>query len=214
METKFDEILKSVGELKVINRLSKNVDKLFENVSILTKANQDLNLKFANLEVKVLAMGQIMSEEKNTPPEQKLIDELLDRQSRSNNVILFNLTEEDNKDDSQKIKNVISSLNEKIEKFTFFRLGKPKSDIPEKSRPVMILLSNQSDVFTILRSQTNMKSSTSWSNIRFSSDRITKEREEMANLSKTLQQRKENGEQDVIIKYIKGIPRTVKTTKN
>jgi len=105
-----------------ISRISKKVDDLFENVSNLTKANQDLNSKVTNLEIKILAMEQNINKENNASPEQNIIEELMDRQSRSNNIILFNLTEDDNEDDSQNIKNVISSLNQKIEQFTFFRL--------------------------------------------------------------------------------------------
>ncbi|XP_050064599.1 uncharacterized protein LOC126553488 [Aphis gossypii] len=229
METKIDEILKTVNDLKVTNnkiistintqnekisRISKKVDDLFENVSNLTKANQDLNLKVTNLEIKILDMEQSINKENNAPPEQNIIEELMDRQSRSNNIILFNLTEDDNEDDSQKIKNVISSLNQKIEQFTFFRLGKTKSNTPDKPRPVKILLSSQSDVFNILRTQKNLKTTTKWSNVRFSSDRTTKQREEMGILRRTLQQRRDNGEQNIIIKYIKGIPKIVNTTKN
>jgi len=183
METKIDEIFKTVNDLKVTNnkiistiniqnekisRISKKVDDLFENVSNLTKANQDLNLKVTNLETKILAMEQNINKENNAPPEQNIIEELMDRQSRSNNIILFNLTEDDNEDDSQKIKNVIFSLNQKIEQFTFFRLGKTKSNTADKPRPVKILLSSQSDVFNILRTQKNLKTTTNWSNVRFS----------------------------------------------
>jgi len=96
----------------------------------------------------------------------------------------------------------------------FFVSEKTKSNTPDKPRPVKILLSSQSDVFNILRTQKNLKTTANWSNVRFSSNRITKQREEMGILRKTLQQRRDNGEQNIIIKYIKGIPKIVNTTKN
>lgn len=43
----------------------------------------------------------------------------------------------------RKLKNVISSLNETIEKLTFFCLGKSKPNIPEKPRPVKMFLTSQ-----------------------------------------------------------------------
>lgn len=128
-------------------------------------------------------MEQNINKEKNAPPEQNIIEELMDRQSRSNNIILFNLTEDDNEDDSQKIKNVISSLNQKIEKFTFFITEKQN----QKPHPVKILLPSQSDVLDILRTQKNLKSTTKRSNVHFSSDRTTKQQEAMGNLRKILQ---------------------------
>lgn len=36
----------------------------------------------------------------------------------------------------------------------------------------------------------------------------------MANLRKTIQNRREKGEQNLVIKYIKGIPKIVNTPKN
>lgn len=71
-----------------------------------------------------------------------------------------------------------------------------------------------SDVFTTLRLQKKLKSSTKWSNVRFLSDRTTKQREEIGNLRKKLQQRKENGEQNIIIKYLKGTPKIENASKN
>lgn len=52
-----------------------------------------------------------------------------------------------------------------------------------------------------------------WSNVCFSSERTTKQREEMGNLRNMLQQHRQNCEQNLIIKYIKGISKIVNTKK-
>lgn len=65
------------------------------------------------------------------------------------------------------IKKIFSDLNENILHFTFSRLGKMNSTNSDKPRPVKTHLTNQSNVFTILRIQKKFKSSTKWSNIRF-----------------------------------------------
>jgi len=48
----------------------------------------------------------------------------MERQSRSNNIILFNLPEEDNHKDLENNKNMYSDLNKNILHFTFSCLGK------------------------------------------------------------------------------------------
>jgi hypothetical protein len=105
-------------------------------------------------------------------------------------------------------------LNEHFTNFTFSRLGKTNSTITDRSRPIKIRFTEQSDVFTILRTQRKLKSSIKWSNIRFSSDKTIKQRDEMANLRKILQNRRDKDEQNLIIKYVKGTPQIINTTKN
>lgn len=65
-----------------ISRVSKKVDELFETVTILTKANQYRKLKITNLEIKILAMKQNINKENNALPQQNVIEDLMDRQSR------------------------------------------------------------------------------------------------------------------------------------
>lgn len=72
-----------------ISCISKKVDELFGNVSNLTKANQDLSLKVTYLKIKILAMEQNINKEINAPPKQNIIKELMNRQSRLNNIILL-----------------------------------------------------------------------------------------------------------------------------
>jgi len=100
-----------------------------------------------------------------------------------------------------------------ISKFTFTRLGKDISSNPEKPRPIKIILSNTLEVFSSLRLQANLRKSTTWSNIRFSSDRTNFQREQMNKLRQELQKRKDDGENNIIIKYIRGTPKIVTIQK-
>lgn len=229
MEKKLDDLIKAVTELKTsngkiissinshnekFNRLEKKFDDLFKNFSIIMEENRNLKLKIGNIEERISSIENNRNLNQHSSFEHDVIEELMDRQVRSNNVILFNLPENENESDLENIKNILSNLNENIGNFTFSRLGKIKSTIPDRPRPVKVRLTEQSDVFTILRSQRNLKNSTQWSNIHFSSDKTIKQRDEMANLRKTLQNRRGKGEQNLIIKYVKGIPKIINTTKN
>ncbi|XP_008179353.1 uncharacterized protein LOC103308181 [Acyrthosiphon pisum] len=196
------------------NRLDKRFDDLFKNFSILMEENRNLKKKNSNIEESVLCIENNKTQIQHSSFEHDIIEELMDRQVRSNNIILFNLPESDNENDLENIKYIFTELNENIENFKFSRLGRTKSTTHDRPRPIKIHLAEQSDVFTILRARKILKSSTKWSNIHFSSDKTTKQRDEMANLRNTLQNRREKGEQDLIIRYVEGIPKIISITKN
>jgi len=77
----------------------------------------------------------------------------------------------------------------------FFRLGKPST----RPRPIKITQS----VFEVLRVQTKLRLSPDFIDLRFSSDRTVKQREIISSLRKQLESRRNNGETNIIIKYIK-----------
>ncbi|KAF0705893.1 Uncharacterized protein FWK35_00025383, partial [Aphis craccivora] len=147
--------------------------------------NRDLKLKISNIEVRILCLKNNKTQTQHSSFEHDVIEELMNRQVRSNNVILFNLPENENDNDLENIKYIFTNLNENIGDFKFSRLGRTKSTIHDRPRPIKIRLTEQSDVFSILRAQKILKNSTKWSNIHFSSDKTTKQRNEMSNLRNT-----------------------------
>lgn len=227
-EPKLEDLIKSITELKTsnakiisslnshtekINRLDKKIDDLFKNISILMEENRNLKLKIVNIEERILCIEN-KTQIQQYSFEHDTIDELMDRQVRSNNFILFNLPENKNGSDLENIKYIFTALNENIKNVTFYRIREIESTIPDRPRPVRVCLTDQSDIFTILQAQKDLKNSTKWSNIHFSSDKIIKQRDEMANLRKTLQNRRKKGEQNLIIKYVNGTPKIINNTKN
>lgn len=75
-----------------------------------------------------------------------VITELMKRRSRSNNIRLFNFSEEDSHKDLENTKNIFSNLNKNILSFKFSRFGKMKSTTLDKPRPVKMHLPNLTDV--------------------------------------------------------------------
>jgi len=224
-ETKLEDLIKNISELKTsnakiisslnshtekINQLDKKIDDLFKNFSILMEENRNLKLKIVNIEERVLCIENNKTQIQQYSFEHDAIQELMVRQEGSNNVILFNIPDNENGDNLENIKNIFTALNENIKNFII----KIKSTIPDRPLPVRVCLTDQSDIFTILQTQQNLKNSTNWSNIHFSPDKIMKQRDEMANLRRTLQNRRKKGEQNLIIKYVNGIPKIVNITKN
>jgi len=94
--------------------------------------------------------------------EDDLVMEVLDRQLRSCNLILFNLPEvianENNSEtDFSRISSIFEQMKANISKFSFIRLVKDISSNPEKPRPINIILSNTLEVQSSLRLQANLR---------------------------------------------------------
>jgi hypothetical protein len=143
-----------------------------------------------------------------------LISEMINRQSRRNNVLLFNLPEVPNdstnaSSDPTSIQNIFDFLNLKSKPNSVTRLGKPSSSNTTKPRPIKLHFSDEKYIFELFSYQNKLKSNSTWKDLRFSSDRTKQHQEYISHLRQELLNRQSNGEQDLIIKYIKGTPKII-----
>jgi len=223
MQDQLGSILKSVNEVKSTqnkmitsineqNKTLKSFNKRFDDLSTeinkLATENSFLKTKISELENKLIEI------EKTTLTTQfdelNILNELTDRQSRAQNIILYNLPENLNNtqnpiSDGDSLKLIFKEMKVDYNPINFNRLGKPS----ERTRPLKITLADTKSVFETLRAQSSLRHSPDFKDIRFSSDRTIKQREQMALLRKELESRREKGETNIIIKYIKGNPQII-----
>lgn len=224
MEEKLDTLIKSVNDLRTSNnKLVSSINSQFDKVATITnKINghstqlNTLSTELASLTTKVVTLeANIASSntKSSTLINDNLISEMIDRQSRRNNVLLFNLPEALNdsinaSSDATSIQNILDFLNLKSKPNSVTRLGKPSSNTT-KPRPIKLHFSDQKDIFELFSYQNKLKSNPTWKDLRFSSDRTKQQQEYMSHLRQELLNRQSNGEQDLIIKYIKGTPKII-----
>uniref|UniRef100_A0A2S2P2P4 Uncharacterized protein n=1 Tax=Schizaphis graminum TaxID=13262 RepID=A0A2S2P2P4_SCHGA len=225
MEDKLDTLNKTINELKTTNnKLVASFNSLSEKVTTITNKVNDhstqlitLSSKLASLTTKVETL-KAKIESSNTKSSilvnDTLISEMIDRQLRRNNVLLFNLPEALNdssksSSDSTTIQSILDFLNLKTKPNSVTRLGKPSSSNTTKPRPVKLRFSDQKDIFELFSYQNKLKSNSTWKDLRFSSDRTKQQQEHMSHHRQELHNRQSNGEQDLIIKYIKGTPKII-----
>jgi len=230
MDSKLDDILNSINDIKTTQtKLINAANEQSKTSKTFTKKLDDLILKFDSLESKFSKLEadnthlksrvdslehdyDFNKQKYNSPAfEIELLNELYDRQSRANSVIIFNLPKHSfenptNLSDMSLLKDIINDIGLNIQIIKAHRLGKSISNRP---RPLKVSLPNSSDNFLVLRSQNKLHGSHKWPDIRFSSDRSAKQCEFMSNLREELRKRRDKGEKDLIIKYIRGIPNIV-----
>jgi hypothetical protein len=228
MEEQLTSIIKTLNDLKstqnklitsindqgkTLKSFTKRFDDLTSQINKLSAENTALNTKVSNLENKIIEIEK-NSTSNSQISEIDLINELVERQSRAQNIILFNLPENSNNthnqtSDEDRIKLIFTEMGINFNPIKFFRLGKPST----RPRPIKITLLDTTSVFEVLRAQSKLRLSTDFKDLRFSSDRTIKQREIMSSLRKQLESRRNNGETNIIIKYIKGNP-VIVSSKN
>lgn len=147
---------------------------------------------------------------------EEVIAEVSERQARSSNVVVFGIPEQDSgagagdraAADDVEVTLILKSINPAIEipPSKVRRLGRfdPSSLRP---RPVRVSLSGSEDVLHIVRNARKLKQSTCYTNISISTDKTPKQQDAYRQLKRQLDSRIANGEKNIKIRYIRGIPR-------
>lgn len=147
------------------------------------------------------------------PPHVNMISEIHDRFQREKNIVVSGLQEinsgdsaERSKYDKQEVIKMIRVADPNcIEPIKCFRLGKYNSN---KSRPIKVCFSSAETAKSILRNKNNIYKEIN--NIKFYSDQTPLQKEEMLKLRVELNKRTEEGEDNLAIKYVKGVPKIIK----
>lgn len=186
------------------NLLSKYEDQI--------KINADLRSEIAEIK-----LGLSTGNRTNNPAvnhgtagqgqEDVILREILQRQARMNNVVIFNLRLEEGIPESVQISSLLSNgLSRQIEVSNVVTVGRANRN---GHKPVKVTLSNSSDVLFVLK---NRKVLTDSHQIYIEADLSPAQLGRLREVREELRLRRSNGEKNLILRYSDGIPRI--TTKN
>lgn len=145
---------------------------------------------------------------KNMDLEEKVVSELIERQKRANNIMIFNLPEDGPNDDMKKTKEILKEIVKEdvvINKVT--RIGKRNKN---GSRALKVVLSNGTDANKVIKGNKHVLKN---KKIFIQADLTPYQTESFNRLKKELNERKSKGENDIALKYVKGVPQIVKLTQ-
>jgi len=132
-----------------------------------------------------------------------MFNELHDRQSREKNIILFNVPESINDvDDTSLVNDILAKIDAPVAISHIVRLGK----LEPKPRPIKITCEKKSDVRLILKSKNRLRNLPDKKFIHVTVDWTTSQRSFYNKVREQLSIRKNNGEYNIYIGYIKGVP--------
>lgn len=147
---------------------------------------------------------------------EKIIQEISERDKRKSNVILYGCDESDCTSNNVQVeldvvmvKEVCSLLQITDDSLKVSRLGKFDSTQTRRRRPIKVSFQTESHVITALRNLPNLKSTSRFSGISVYRDRTPMQLQIHRNAKAELTKRLENGEENLKIKYNRGIPTVV-----
>ena len=186
-------------DMKKLDDVKTDVTELKDSV----KSYKDVALTAASKPVTVMPLTpEEIKERKEKDEEDKL------KEKKKRNLIFFNIPEGDHNDfdelrlaDFYKIQRIYEDRVEIKEKdiSNIVRLGKK---VPDKVRPVLVTLKSEDQRMNILRNNKDLKllEANKSTRIFVSTDKTPKEREEENQLRAELQRRKDEGEENLIIR--------------
>lgn len=187
--------------LQLVPKLYKIIDKLQSEMESLTSRLDKMSQN--NTEIKSCIED----------PEE-MYGEIADRVERSRNVIIYNIPESQSKDfqqriihDQSSVSDTLKDMNVVANNFRVARLGRPGT----RPRPIKVIFSESSLASQCLKQRKNLRSE---NNIRLRADLTIMQRDYIRKIYGELDDRKANGENNLIVKFIRGVPRIVVNRRN
>ena len=182
-------------------------DKLKKSIDPLSKKVSSLLDKHNKLSDRVTIVEKLITPESLAPKlSNNICDEIIERNKRACNVIVYNFREyNDPKTDLTKINDFIKSKIPEVSPAVFAkRLGKTTND---KIRPLKLFFDLVADANVILRSKKKIIEA---SGLKIDNDLTQMQRDYLTDLRTTLNTRIAGGEKDLTIRYVRGNPTIVK----
>lgn len=184
--------------------LCEECEKGLSLVPVLIKKVNELQAEVNNL--KINSTSSISTDLTN---QENLITEMLDRQNRMSNVVIFNVKEsqknsrtERNEDNIDTVKDILKDINVSKDNLKAYRLGKYD---PNKNRPIKVIFNSAEDAKYVLKNKINIKVPS----IRIYGDQTRAQREYYLFVKQKLQDIIDNGDDTKTIRYINNKPTIV-----
>lgn len=230
--TKQDQNIKTICDN--VSSINETLQDMKVTTEELIAENKNLKMQIGTLsdtvkqnEEKIIALRSEVQQLKSVPSapphplatletiHEDLFEEFQDRFERSKNIIIVGVPEkhisnreerhETERNEAARIINTIYPDCPRAVKV--IRVGKYDG---KKIRPLKISFSAQEIAKTVLRNKANLQVD----GVRIYSDQTPQQQKFMKNLKDELQQRIDNGEKDLTIKFSKGKPKIVEQSKN
>lgn len=213
----YSEVLKSVAkdnqELKAeIITLKKAVDRsdMEDEIEAAKKNTQQLMEEVEKLR-ETTAKGDTVN--KDGLPVEPAIQEMLEREVRASNLLLFGVRESDKKSREERTKHeretvqrIVGGICEGFEttNLKIFRLGKYSEG---KLRPIKMVFPSKEEALKILKRKNNLSET---EGVYIKCDQTPSQRQYLRQVLAELEDRKNREGQDLAIRYINGVPRIIK----
>ena len=193
-------------------KLTQEVDRLSGMLTTLLQRVEDLDKKTTHIEQSCVESHARFEKEinelrrSNEDNITELMLEMEQRIQRSGNIIIFGIPEQSHGTveerrslDAGAVDQLLSEIDEEVPKsrsLHIHRLGKPRDD---RSRPLRVSGFTVGQKLQVVRSSRSLRNSDSYKNVFVNSDLTPRQQREARALRAEMKQRRENGENDLVI---------------
>lgn len=180
----------------------------FKKVPLLIRKIDDLNAEIETLKTEV--------DKLKTQNMEHIFHEINDRMYRSKNLIIYNVPESGSNILEEKIledKNIVKGIFTKLElennidHIKVTRIGRPGG---QKPRPIKVIMSDAQEVISAVKAKAKLYQT----NYRLAMDQTKMQQEEYKKARVEMEERVGAGEDNLMIRYIRGTPKIVKGNKD
>lgn len=204
------------SEAKAINNTNKNLSWTCEKCLPLGEDIASLKQVVINLQKEIADFKNLKVNNKLEDFQfEEIIHEIQEREKRKHNLIIYGVKEEPNQNSEERltqehlhITDMFSAVSVDSDVTKLTRLGAydPSKRSP---RPLKITLRKEEDVHKMIKKARTIKGIERYKHINISLDRTPKQIELYKKVKTELDSRKNDGEENIRIKYVKGIPQIV-----
>lgn len=217
MRENMAEMKSQLNDIKVSNdSLNKEQTAMKTKISDLTVMATATENKILSIESEIKTIKNKNVIEGTSAPgfDENIMRELQERATREKNVIVVGIPECKTMDsdegrtyDASEVYKVLSNMIQDCPKPSrVLRLGKPN---PAKDRNIKVCFESAHTAKLLLRNKNTLQS-----DIKLYSDQTPAQQSYMKELKNELERRITNGESDITIKYVKGVPKIVSSRES
>lgn len=202
-------------ELRVVDLKGKRLLKYycedctngFRQVPVLIKSIEELRAEVETLKLKLGSIAEPKPRGDSADMAINMtLNEIQDREKRACNVMLFNLKENSVAGrDTEDVRGVFSKIvADPVNIVNAVRVGKRNKN---GIRALKVTLSGKDDALDIIRNRSKLSGD---QKVYINADLTPLQREQFRNAEDELKRRLSNGEQNLAVKYVNGLPRVIK----
>lgn len=205
------------NELRILNS-QKGYDWTCSKCRVIGNDLKELKALIISLQndIKQLKAGNVQLETNPDADFEDILMEISDRQKRKNNIILFNVPEQDQskpvteqrESDKQEVMDILSIVDPSALEANVkpIRLGVFSES---RTRPIKLSFQNEDTARKFLKNAKKIKTNAKYKNVNFSADKTKKQIEYYKKIKQELNDKINAGETNCRIKYINNVPRIV-----
>lgn len=201
-----------------LNDLKSDFLKLSELVSNLKTENAKLRLNVDQLNTKVATLEASLLNTQPSTVVSQVMQETFERERCSYNLLVYNIPESSSSSSTQRISDDKASFSSLVEPLVqtipsnlkLFRLGKVQTN---NTRPLKVIFQTKEAAAKFLQDFTDAKTDGKVfsSDLRIVRDKTSLQRSLLKSCHLELDQRSKDGENDLSIKFINGLPKVVRS---